>query len=437
MNKRLTMAALLLCGVLILGGCGNKASNQAASGQEISQTVEEGTAVETAVIEKANIQNEYKYSGKIQAINEINVLSTVSGTVKAVNYDVGDKVSAGATLFAMDTEDIINTMNVAKASLAAAEANIASAQTNLELANGASMQAQIESAKAALSNAELALTDANAKYERNKALYEAQFLSQTEFDNYQRALDQAKISYDQAKKNYDITVNKMPAENIKRAQDNLNTAKASKASTLAQIATYEKSLKDATVTSPISGVVTACNVKAGTVLSQSAGAPFTIIQMDKVNIEVGVLEGTINSLKVGDKVNVKVASVSEDMITGKISTINPAASQDGTYKIKIEINNDLGILKPGMFGEVYFMREKSEDTIVLAREVIVSKNNENYVFIEENGIAKKVVVELGIDNGDQIEIKNGLKEGMHVITKGQTYVADGEKVQVVTGAKGE
>ena len=60
------------------------------------------------------------------------------------------------------------------------------------------------------------------------------------------------------------------------------------------------------------------------------------------------------------------------------------------------------------------------------------KDNEVYVYIEENGKAKKVLVTTGIDTGENIQITSGLEEGMNVVTKGQTYLTDGEDVQVIT-----
>ena len=85
-----------------------------------------------------------------------------------------------------------------------------------------------------------------------------------------------------------------------------------------------------------------------------------------------------------------------------------------------------------MLGEVSFTKESANDTIVLPRSCIIEKDNEVYVYIEENGKAKKVLVTTGIDTGENIQITSGLEEGMNVVTKGQTYLTDGEDVQVIT-----
>ena len=442
--KKLKCAPLLLGCMLIVGGCGN--GTQVI---ETSTSVEQEiatTPVEVMEVTQSSIENKYMYSGAVKPANEVNVLSTLNGTVSTVNYDVGDYVSAGDVLFTMDTTDIQNNIKVTEASLASAEASINTAKTNLEYVNGAAMQSQIasakstlENAKISLSNAELSYNTAKADYESYKALYEAGGIAKATFDqyetNYKKAelsLQQAKLSVQTAEESYKIIAEDTPKENLKKAQDALASAEASKASILAQIESYQKTLNDATVTAPISGVIAQCNVKENTVLSQGGNAPFVIIDLSSVNIEVNVAEQLIPNIKVGDEVEVVVSTVSAEAMIGNIATINPVANADGTYTVKIKIHNKDSKLKSGMFGEVYFAKERSHNTIVLPREAVLSKDDIYYVFVEENGTAVRKEVEIGIDNGDVIEVASGLTVGSKVITKGQSYLVDGDAVKIVS-----
>lgn len=441
--KKVKMMPLIMGCVLIASGCG---SEKAATPTDMSVEQAASTPVETITVSTSSIENKYMYSGTVRPVNEVNVLSTVSGTVSSVNYDVGDKVTAGAVLFTMDTTDIQNSMKVTKASLETAEASINTAKTNLEYVNGATMQSQIASTKTALenakisySNAEISYNTAKSDYDTYKALYEAGGLAKASFDQYETAyqkaelaLKQAKVALESAQESYEIISVKTPAENLRKAQDALASAQASKKSILAQLENYQKTLNDATVTAPISGVVSQCNIKADTVLSQGASAPFVIMDLSSVNIEVNVAEQLIPYIALGDQVEVLVSTVSSNPVKGSITTISPTANADGTYTVKVKINNADGKLKSGMFGEVYFEKEKSENAIVLPREAVMTKNGVNYVFVEKDGVATEVEVEVGIDNGDVIEVTNGLSVGMNVITKGQSYLVDGDTVNVVT-----
>ena len=126
-----------------------------------------------------------------------------------------------------------------------------------------------------------------------------------------------------------------------------------------------------------------------------------------------------------------MTAVSELPLEGVVSTVSPAAGQTGMYTVKIELDNAKGLIKSGMMAEVNFTAEKAEDTIVLPRNAVITKEDETYVYVVKGGTAKKVAVELGIEAADTIEIKKGLKKGDDVVTKGQTYISDGEEVNVV------
>ena len=164
----------------------------------------------------------------------------------------------------------------------------------------------------------------------------------------------------------------------------------------------------------------------------SAASPaYVVMDLSRIKVEVGVSEQVLNTIKIGDKVDVTMTAVSELPLEGVVSTVSPAAGQTGMYTVKIELDNAKGLIKSGMMAEVNFTAEKAEDTIVLPRNAVITKEDETYVYVVEKGVAKKVHVELGIEAADTIEIKKGLKKGDDVVTKGQTYISDGEEVNVV------
>ena len=423
MKKNYTALLLALTLTMSIMGCGKKTV------PEMPEPEQTARAIEVMTLSNTSIASEYTYSGKVAPNQEANVLSTVGGKVSQANYDIGQNVSKGAVMFRMDTADVENQINVLRASLTAVEAGITSAQTNLELVNGATMQSQIESAKTALENAKLNLDNVTTNYENNKVLFEAGILSETEMNQIQLSYDSAEVAYNQAEQNYDLVANQMPAENQRKAEDAYNSAVAQKASIEAQIKSAQKTISDATVTAPISGVITTKNIVSGTVLSQASPA-YVITDMSKVKIDVAVTQQVINTLSVGQQVDVVLSAISQEPFKATITTINPVANVQGTYDVQVELNNSDGVLKVGMLAEVSFTKESAENTIVLPRSCVIEKDNEIYVYIEENGKAKKVLVTTGIDTGENIQITSGLEEGMNVVTRGQTYLNDGDAVQI-------
>lgn len=254
-------------------------------------------------------------------------------------------------------------------------------------------------------------------------------------DQTETGLKNAEIAYNQAKESYDLIANQMPAENLRKAQDGLAAAQANEKAVRAQMASAEKTLRDATVKSPISGVVTACNVTAGTMYSSAAGAAFTVSDTSRVYIDVNVSEELINRIAVGQSVDVKVSAVSDTPFTGKIDRINPAAGQTGTYNVKIVLDNADGQLKSGMFGEVHFVNERHENVIVLPRDAVLTSDDQSYVFVNEEGVARKVEVTTGIDTGEQVEVTTGLAENSSVVIKGQSFLTDGDVIEASDSEK--
>ena len=214
MKKRLITSILIVGLSFSFIGCGAKEDNKVEN-----QTVEKGISVEVYSATKNGIEDIYKYSGKVTPNETATAMSTTMGKVATVNYDVGDYVKKGDVLFTMDTTDIINNINVLKASLAATEAQIVSAQTAVDTVNGATMQTQIQSAKSALDAAELAYNNSKTTYDNNKVLYDSGIISKADFDKIELAYKNAELQYNQAKESYNIISVQMPEENLRKAQD--------------------------------------------------------------------------------------------------------------------------------------------------------------------------------------------------------------------------
>jgi len=407
------------------------------SGCSGNDKVEEskGIAVETQIAVKGEIETDYVYSGKIVAANAVNIFPMAQGNVKEINVKIGDSVKAGDVLFTIDTESLEITLKQLQASLQAADAGVAQAQAAYNMVDGAAFQMNVESLKGNVETARKNYENMEKTFENSKILYENGVIAKTEFDNIELGYIQAKTAYETASKSLELTTGQMLEENKAQAQAGLSAAAAQRDGLKAQIESVEKSLRDATVTAPIDGKVTALNVTAGEMLS-TAQIPAAVTDASKLKIKVSVSQRIINSVESGDKVSIKTEALSE-IIEGKVSTVNPAANMSGTYDIEIEIDNKDDKLKSGMFAEVTFTNEKGSEEIVVDRNVIVTKNGETYVFVDDNGLAVKKMVETGIDDGISIQITDGIEEGEMLVTKGQSYLKEGDKLNVVNAVSEE
>ncbi|MEA4816548.1 MAG: efflux RND transporter periplasmic adaptor subunit [Lachnospiraceae bacterium] len=428
MKNLLKVICVLMCVSVTLTACsGNKSSDEETA---------KATYVETMVAKKADISKEYTYSGKVKPQKTLNIIPSVSGKVAKVNFEVGDSVKENDVLFEIDTIDIENNLDVLKASLASAEAGVESAKTAVEFALGSSVQSAIASAKAALTNAELAYNNAKKDYENSKILFDEDILSKDTLEKAEMAFKSAEASYNQALTGYDIAINQVPKESVQKTNDALASATASRDAVLAQIKSAEKTLNDAKVTTPIKGIVSAVNVTEGGMASQTV-ASFIIIDIEKVTINVSVSESIVGKLEKGNEASLEIPTYKNESISGKIKTISPATNETGTYSVEIELDNKDGKIKSDMFAKVYFIDEHSENVIVLPRSLVLSDGEASYVFTVENNIVKKAIVSTGIDNGDEIEITDGITEGTVVVSKGQAYLEDGDEIVIASSQKEE
>lgn len=438
---------------LVLGGCSKK-------DVPVSVVEEDNrTAVEVMNMETGNIQSNLVYAGKVQPNKTVSVTSKLSGQVNEIYYDVGDYVNQGDVLFRLDEKDLRDNIKNLQSQLQVANANVKTAQTRLAQVNGGQsestklqLQTAIDNAKANLDNYQISLQDSQntlndteKKYNNTKSLYDSGVVAKNDFDSVELAYNQAKnshekllnsiaqaqMTYDQAVEAYNIYVNQTTQDSLDTAKDGVNSALASKQSIETQIRIAQETLNDTSVKSPISGIISEKNINESNMVSAQL-APFTIVDMSVVTVDVNISEKLINLISIGQQVDVVIPTISKDVIKGRIKNITPAAGNTSMYPVKIEIDNANGDIKPGMFAEIHFIEKQNQNALAVPRNTVIEGETDKFVYIVKDGKAIKTVVTTGIDNGEEIEILSGVNIGDQVVVKGQSYLSDQEDVRIVT-----
>ena len=106
--------------------------------------------------------------------------------------------------------------------------------------------------------------------------------------------------------------------------------------------------------------------------------------------------------------------------------VDPAS---GTVKVTLEVAS-AGVLKPGMFATVRIITERRPQTLIVPKKALILETDEDDVFLIEADKVRRVPVELGFVEGDQVEIVSGLKEGDQVVTIGHEGLKDGAAVRL-------
>jgi RND family efflux transporter MFP subunit len=128
---------------------------------------------------------------------------------------------------------------------------------------------------------------------------------------------------------------------------------------------------------------------------------------------------------------VKADALPGNDFTGKVSLISPIIDPaTGTVKVTIEVNSHRD-LKPGMFTRVQLIYDRKDEAMLVPRNAVVTEDREKFVYVVEgeNAIRKNILT--GYINDTQVEVVEGLNEGMTIVTLGQNGLKDSAKVHVI------
>ncbi len=262
-------------------------------------------------------------------------------------------------------------------------------------------------------------------------------------DQMQNAYNQALAGYNQANASYlnaqsnFVRVEALYKEGAvsqqQHEQSQLQYSTSAQALTQAQSAlnNAKDALDNCIVTSPIDGYVTLININEGEMASQAMPA-VAVANLDTVEIETSISENLINKIAIGDPVKVFVKSASAQEFDGTISELSPAPAQGSlTYPLKVSIDNNDTLIKSGMFAEVRIVSANNKNVLAVPSDSVIIKGGESVVAVLEKDHATFRKVITGIDNGNYVEILQGLNEGDTVITEGQYYLDEGSQVTVI------
>lgn len=191
---------------------------------------------------------------------------------------------------------------------------------------------------------------------------------------------------------------------------------------------------------PFSGVVSGRYFEPGELYS---GAPNTqagkaavlsIVQIDRLKAMVSLSERYFPLVKPGMETKVVCDIYRDREFSGKIFRVHPTIDpMNRTFQVEVLIDNREALLRPGMFGRVTLDLDAEEAILLPSMAVLkMQGSNDRYLFVEENGMARRIPVTVGKRYDDNIEVfSDQLNPGDRVIISGQARLLDGVTVQVV------
>jgi membrane fusion protein (multidrug efflux system) len=215
------------------------------------------------------------------------------------------------------------------------------------------------------------------------------------------------------------------------AQSRYDSVKAELESLEADLATAELQLKRCFIKSSIAGIVNELPAKKGLYLA--VGDPVaTVLDIERLKVIVGIPESDVDAVRKIDRFEITIEALGNKEITGtKYFLAIAPESLAQVYRLELAVENKSEEILPGMFARVEIVKQEFPDALAIPLYSVISRDNKHYVYLEENGAAKLQEVKLGILDGWQIQITEGLKPGDKVIVVGQRSVDAGQKLNIV------
>lgn len=376
-HKCLLWTGLSLICATVLAGCNVPINPSAGSEGGADNTKTEETIVIPVEAQRPirrDISHYLVTYSRIEAEKRVEVTSEGMGRCVEVLVDEGDTVEKGQVLGELDKRDAL----------------------------------------AQLQQIEIQVRQTRSDYERAKQLFESGFIAPAEFEN-------ARFAHENA----------LATERIRRLQ-----------------------LENLTITAPIHGVITRRNIQPGMLVSSGMPA-FEVVDPDSFILNIDVDERELSRLRVGQVARAAVDALDSEEFEATVTRINPSVDPTtGTVKVRLEMAPEVRAkLREAAFARVRLVLETHENALLVPKDAIIEENIRQYVFVveqqpteaspaesgtgsaareEPRHVARRVEVEVGLEDSDFAEILSGIDEDALVVTLGQKSLKPDAEIKVTT-----
>jgi RND family efflux transporter MFP subunit len=353
-----------------------------------------------AVATRGVLSNTLSLAGQFQPYQEIDVHAKVSGYVRHIYVDIGDRVRAGQTLAVLEIPELDAQLKGTQAELLHSKDEVVRAENEVIRA---------ESDYSAL----------HAAYTRLQQAATARpgLIAEQELDD-SRAKDLAAGAQVDAAK---------AALSAARQQTDVADADRMRVGALAAYAN---------VTAPLNGVITwryadtGALIQAGTASETQSMPLVKLAQSDILRLRLPVPESAVRFIHTGAEVQVQVKAIGRSF-AGRVVRFTRSVSLDTrTMETEIDVDNADLSLTPGMYADTSIELEHKENALSVPVQAVVRGANQSYVLVvDAQDHVQKRAVELGEQTSDRAEILHGLSEKEQVIVGGQSNYQIGELVK--------
>ncbi len=358
-------------------------------------------AVSVSKPDRRDITDRITVPGTVTPYEQVTLYAKVTGYLKSIKVDIGDRVRRGDVLAEIDVPEMAASIEEKRATVVRAEA-------------------QVEQAKASISQYQAELEFRRASHKRLSAIRErdADVLPQQQVDQALAGLGVAESK-------------------LKTAQADVKVAEAAVASASAALATMNRMADYTRIVAPMNGVVTERFVDPGALVqaassSRTQVAPLvSLARVDRVRVIVDVPEPSTPFVQRGTTASIVSAGLPARGVSARVArtgtVLNPGTR---TMRVEFDIDNRDLRLRPGMTASVTLDLREQPDAITVPISAIQASGGEQAIFLVDGDTAKRRVVETGVESPEWIQVIRGLDGNERVVVVAALPLTEGAKVQI-------
>lgn len=398
-------------GLVAITGCGSPPSEAQTQPNATGRAAGDNApvSVETAIATTGTLETTIEYTGTTTPVRTVSLRSQAEGRLLSLNFDVGDRISQGQTVGEVDNRLLLAAVNQERAELAALESEVAQAESEVSTA-----RAQVEQARVELQQA------------------------QSDAARLQSLATQGAITEQEAERA--VTAVRTAEQVLRSAQEQVRTQQQSvianqrrvtaQQATLAEVQTREAF---SVLTAPIAGAVLTKTAEPGD-LVQPGDEVLQLGDFSRIKVTVQVSELQLGALRLGQAAQVKLDAFPNQVLSGQISRISPAADPTARLiPVEITLPNPGEQFGSGLLARVQFQTGQSQQVIVPESAFVDPEQPATLFVVQGEGEQSKAVarsVQVGEKRNGQVEIRSGLRSGESFIVRSSGPLKDGQAIQL-------
>ena len=385
------------------------------------------TLVSVVHPERVSMTETIASSARVGGVQESAIGAQFTGTVERLFVKLGDRVTAGQPIAILQNNVTQQQKTQAATAVTTARARLAQVSRTPLSSELDEATHQVAEAKAQVAqvNADLAL--ANTQFERNKQLFRSGLIARSEFDASESNQKSLQSRLKSARATVKVREARLETLNNTPLPEDVQVAQAQLAEAEQALRVAEQQSKEATVTAPFAGVITAINAEQG----QTVGANGVVnLVSDSLEIRVDLDENNLADLELGQSAILSSSAFGDNTFQGHLTDIGAAVDEArGIVTVRITPDDPPSWLRPGQTVNVNLLTNEKVDRLIVPSTAVLRQGSRSVVMIVQSGhaVERTVLTRPAVQQG--IPISGGVSEADEVIVN-PSGISVGQAVRV-------